>query len=140
MSLLEALSGDGRLDPNAPADGNTPHRPPRPPHEVEARGTLALSLVGTAVLFIVLLADGTGEMVGGFVGLTIYLGLGYMFRPKPDFENLGWFGGLMDNPFRFSDGLNRFLLSLLVLLLPARFVSTSLADMLLPTSPDRPST
>jgi hypothetical protein len=107
---------------------------------VEGRGAFAISLVATVVLFIVLLADGMGEMLGGLLGLAIYLGIGYVFRPRPNLENMGWFGGLMDNPFRLSDGHNRFLVWLFVLFLPGRFVSTSIVDLFLPTAPDWPPT
>ena len=138
MSLSEWIAEDGDEAPGALETGAA-GRQPRPPRDVEGRGALAVSLVTTVVLFIVLLSDGTSEMLGGFLGLAIYLALGYVFRPRPNFENLGWFGGLMDNPFRVSDGYNRFLVLLLVLFSPARFLSTSIVDLFLPTSSGRPA-
>jgi hypothetical protein len=58
---------------------------------------------------------------------VVYLMVGYFVRPEPDTSNLGWCGGLMDNPFRYSDDINRFLLFLQVVLLPGRFIAQSLS-------------
>jgi hypothetical protein len=63
-----------------------------------------------------------------FVLTAAYIVLGYFVQPKPDTKNLGWFGGLINNPFRISDNLNRFLLWLYVILWPGYFVSTSIVD------------
>ena len=64
------------------------------------------------------------------VGSTlIYVALSYSLDPKPDTENLGWAGGLIDDPLRYSDDLNRSLMSLKILLGPGRFVAESVADM-----------
>ncbi len=67
-----------------------------------------------------------------FVGILIYLIvmfiyclIGYFIVPKPDYENIGWLGGLMDHPFRFSDDLNRFLIFLSAILYPGRFIGTT---------------
>jgi len=67
-----------------------------------------------------------------WVGLAIagYLLIGYMFRPEPDRHNLGWFGGAMDNPFRWSDDVNRWLMFIMLALWPARFISESLIAMI----------
>ncbi len=50
-------------------------------------------------------------------GLLIYLGImfvyciiGFYIVPKPDYSNIGWLGGLIDHPFRYSDDLNRMLI------------------------------
>ena len=66
------------------------------------------------------------------VGLTLlYLLLAFVIHPKPDYSNIGWLGGLVDHPFRYSDDINRTLILLLILLWPGRFVSKSMADMIL---------
>ena len=59
----------------------------------------------------------------------IYASLGYLIRPEPNFENMGWLGGLMDHPFRYSDDINRTLLLVRILLDPGRFVAVSLVDL-----------
>lgn len=55
-----------------------------------------------------------------------YLVVGYMIRPEADRTNLGWGGGLFDNPFRWSDDLNRWLLFLMLALWPGRFIMEGL--------------
>ncbi len=49
--------------------------------------------------------------------LAIYLLISGVVRPRPDTTNVGWLGGLVDHPFRWSDDVNRLLILLLVLLL-----------------------
>ncbi len=59
-------------------------------------------------------------------GLTLaYLLVGYYVRPEPETDNLGWFGGLIDDPFHYSDDISRFLLLLAIVLYPARFIAVS---------------
>lgn len=62
------------------------------------------------------------------VVLLVYSVIAYLVHPEPDTSNLGWLGGLWDHPFRYSDDANRFLLFLLIFLLPGRFLSESLVD------------
>jgi len=60
---------------------------------------------------------------------VIYLAVAYFVHPVPDESNLGWFGGLINNPFRVTDDVNRFLQGLMILLWPGRFVAESFVDM-----------
>jgi len=67
------------------------------------------------------------------VGITlavesIYIALAYYLKPEPDMENIGWLGGLMDHPFRYSDDVNRFLLFVAVVLFPGRLIGIGLVD------------
>lgn len=66
----------------------------------------------------------------GYAGLgtLAYLVISYLVRPEPDLENLGWLGGLIDHPFRFSDDINRGMLLLAALLLPGQFIAEALLD------------
>jgi hypothetical protein len=59
----------------------------------------------------------------------IYLAAGFFIHPWPDSENLGWFGGMMDDPFHWSDDYNRALMLLKFLLWPGRFLAESVVDM-----------
>lgn len=61
----------------------------------------------------------------------IYCLIGYKVIPHPDTSNVGMLGGLMDHPFRYSDDINRFLILLLVLLYPGRFISTTLIQFIM---------
>ncbi|MFP4029818.1 MAG: hypothetical protein ACLFWL_18725 [Candidatus Brocadiia bacterium] len=60
-----------------------------------------------------------------------YLFIAYLIRPAPDMENIGWCGGLFDNPFRYSDDINRTLLSLKLILMPGRLIAAALVDMVI---------
>lgn len=64
------------------------------------------------------------------VALFFYSLVAYFVHPEPDTSNMGWLGGLMDHPFRYSDDVNRILLFLLVILLPGRFLSETFVDLL----------
>lgn len=67
-------------------------------------------------------------MIG--VGLSAaYLVAAYLLRPSPDYSNIGFLGGLIDHPFRYSDDINRFLMFLLAFLWPGRFVATAIMDI-----------
>lgn len=55
-----------------------------------------------------------------FIALVVYHFLGYWIRPVPDYSNLGYLGGAINNPFRISDNFNRTLVGLRFLLLPGQ--------------------
>ena len=52
----------------------------------------------------------------------IYLALCLFVHPRPKHNNLGWAGGLIDNPFRWSDDVNRFLLFFDAFLIPGKLM------------------
>ncbi len=58
--------------------------------------------------------------------LVVYLLIAYIIRIKPDYDNLGWIPFLINNPFRFSDNINRFLVILNVLFMPGKYISKSI--------------
>ena len=62
--------------------------------------------------------------------LLLYLLLAYFLSPKPDRSNMGWLGGLMDNPFRISDDINRFLFFLALFLLPGKIMLYALQTII----------
>jgi hypothetical protein len=59
--------------------------------------------------------------------LIIYLLMASVIRIKPDYDNLGWVPFIFNNPFRFSDNINRFLVILNVLFMPGKYISKSIA-------------
>ena len=67
-----------------------------------------------------------GLVVGGTL---MYVALSYLVNPQPDLENLGFLGGMVNDPTRRSDNQNRLLLNAQMLLGPGRFVAESLLDM-----------
>ncbi|MEE9603126.1 MAG: hypothetical protein V3V75_07465 [Thermoguttaceae bacterium] len=62
-------------------------------------------------------------------GTLVYVALAYLINPQPDIENLGWAGGLIDHPWRYSDDINRTLLTAQCFLGPGRFIAESLLDV-----------
>jgi hypothetical protein len=62
-------------------------------------------------------------------GTLIYVAVSYLLDPQPDMDNMGVAGGLIDNPFRYSDDINRHLATLAIVLGPGRFVAESVMDI-----------
>ncbi|MEQ8784675.1 MAG: hypothetical protein RIC55_00175 [Pirellulaceae bacterium] len=60
--------------------------------------------------------------------LMIYVGLAFFFRPEPDTDNMGWGGGLLNDPFHYSDDINRSLFTLHCVLGPGRFAAETVLD------------
>ena len=60
------------------------------------------------------------------VFLFIYLLIAFIIRINPDYDNLGWVPFLINNPFRFSDNINRLLVILNVLFMPGKYISNSI--------------
>lgn len=58
-----------------------------------------------------------------------YVIVAYIVNPDPNYGDMGWFDGWMDNPFSLSDDYNRFLLWLKIMLLPGRIVSNSILNL-----------
>lgn len=83
---------------------------------------LAASLLGLWAY--VLVAMHGGLLAWG--GTAVYLLVAYFVHPRPELTNVGWLGGVFDHPFRYSDDVNRFLLFLVVVLWPGRFIAESL--------------
>ncbi|MDZ7680516.1 MAG: hypothetical protein U5J63_02110 [Fodinibius sp.] len=67
-----------------------------------------------------------GLYLGICLGEITYLILGFFVQPQPDSDDMGWFGGLINNPFRISDNFNRFLLFLKILLLPGYLIARAI--------------
>jgi len=61
-------------------------------------------------------------------GMFIYTGIAFFFRPEPNTDNLGWGGGLGNDPFQSSDNINRFLWKAHCVLGPGRFTAETLLD------------
>lgn len=91
-----------------------------------ARGLVGLSMIAGAVFLIVQTAN--PEM--WFALFAVYLIVAYRIRVRPDYSNIGWMGGFIDHPFRWSDDVNRQLAFLRVVLLPGRFAIAAMRDAL----------
>jgi hypothetical protein len=55
--------------------------------------------------------------------LSVYLALSSINLPEPDYSDMGWLGGMMDDPFRLSDNRNRTIVMVNTLFLPGRLVT-----------------
>ena len=84
----------------------------------------------TAVLIGIMLGSwgSWGWLSFWLVLLSIYLLAAHYLTPVPDYDNLGWFGGIFNNPFRYSDDLNWLLVFLMLLLLPGNIITVGLRD------------
>lgn len=58
--------------------------------------------------------------------LVCYCLFGFFIRPKPDTSNMGWAGGLINNPFKITDNWNRKLMVYKIILMPGAFIVESL--------------
>ncbi|MEP6619088.1 MAG: hypothetical protein ABJE47_07235 [bacterium] len=99
------------------------------PTLVVVRGVTGLVLLIAAVVWIARDAR-SSEAVFVFEGvLCLYLLASYWLHVEPDYDNVGLLGGLINDPFRTSDNVNRTLAGIKALLMPGRFVSRSLVGM-----------
>lgn len=55
--------------------------------------------------------------------LLVYLLISRQIRVRPDTKNLGWIPFLINNPFRISDNINRFLFVVNVLVMPGKYIA-----------------
>jgi hypothetical protein len=60
--------------------------------------------------------------------MFVYTGISFFFRPEPNTDNLGWGGGMANDPFQSSDNVNRFLWKLHCVLGPGRFTAETFLD------------
>ncbi|WP_421945338.1 hypothetical protein [Pedobacter sp.] len=62
-------------------------------------------------------------------GLIIgYLLVSYYIYPKPNLDNLG-FLGFIDNPFRYTDDINRYLLWSQIILFPGKILAIPIVNL-----------
>lgn len=106
-------------------------------YEIENHGTKGIILL-KLVLALVIIAIGyylvftkiwiltLGNFIKTNLLVYIYLALALFITPQPDYSNIGWLGGIFDHPFRYSDDINRFLIFLVILLYPGKFIVRSL--------------
>ena len=101
---------------------------------VLARAGISLAMVGGLFFFFWHSAEirDFASYRNGFAALLFYSCVAYFVHPEPDSSNMGWFGGLVDNPFRYSDDVNRVLFALRILLAPGRLWSESFVDLVRP--------
>jgi hypothetical protein len=60
--------------------------------------------------------------------LLIYVGIAFFIRPEPNPDNMGFLGGMMNDPTHYSDNISRALWNAHCMLGPGRFISETLLD------------
>lgn len=70
--------------------------------------------------------DDIGTVIVRLCCFAIYVVTGHFLTATPESTNIGWAGGLIDNPFRISDDYNRLLLLFQVLLFPGKLIAFGL--------------
>lgn len=129
MTLREWLRASAEPGPMGQVHFGLRHRERPSRYGVIWRGFGGLAMLGTWIWFM------SGQSVDlGAHGLAafltvMYLIVGLFVHPAPEDSNMGWGDGMFDNPLRFSDGFNRFLFTLRLVLWPGRFVAECLADI-----------
>lgn len=132
MSLFEWLGESVNPGPTGSTKLGARKREPEPRVVVLLRGFIALTLLGAAV----------GVMAGPMgirdlttyrnvaIGFSVYAFIAHFVHPEPDTSNMGYAGGLIDDPFRISDDHNRFLFFFGLFLAPGRFFAEAFMDNL----------
>jgi hypothetical protein len=92
-------------------------------------GVAAMVTVGYAVLVPLLPLSLIHSILVASGLMLIYVGLAFFIRPEPDGENMGFLGGLFNDPTHYSDNLNRLLWKAHCLLGPGRFISETILDV-----------
>lgn len=91
---------------------------------------LSTVIIGGLYWLILGLSFHVKELLSFIAGITVYSTVSYFISPRPDYSNIGWAGGLFNNPFRISDDMNRMLIFIMVLLMPGRLISTTVLSLI----------
>lgn len=131
MSFLEWF-----LEPANPGPvGNIEVTPPEPDDDEPPKKWLILLAMGIGVIlasislywvFYDLAYVGAVPVLFKLCWLILYSLISHSVTATPDYTNVGWLGGVIDNPFRISDDYNRLLVYIQVILLPGKLIAYSL--------------
>lgn len=127
MSIFELIGEKHNPGQFGRLDVEPPDRPPPGPRAL--RAVVALAALGGWVAYLVVSSGSTQGLILGGVLTALYLAASAFLRPEPDYSNMGFMGGLVNHPFRYSDNINRFLLLLKILLTPGRLIVAGLLDL-----------
>ncbi len=96
---------------------------------LKSLGVALILFVGVAVILPIIPLPAAFSVTITCVVLFLYVIASHFLRPQANMEQIGWFGGLMDNVFSIADDWNRLLLVLNYLLGPGRFVAGTVVDL-----------
>src|SRR5438552_3692933 len=135
FSLLEMQGQSNLLDKSGTVELNTEYHTAKKPAWlvlVKLLGVAVMVVVGAAIVMPTLLElkfplwQAVAITTGG---MMIYTGIAFFVRPEANTDNLGWGGGMMNDPFQCSDNVNRFLWRAHCALGPGRFTAETFLDM-----------
>jgi hypothetical protein len=135
FSLLELQGQSSLLHKTGTVEINTEYHAARKPAWLvllKLLGVTAMVGVGAAIAMPTLLESQLPVWQAAAITLgvmMIYTGIAFFVRPEPDTDNLGWGGGVMNDPFQCSDNVNRFLWRAHCVLGPGRFTAETLLDL-----------
>jgi hypothetical protein len=135
FSLLEFQGQSSLLHKSGTVEFNTEYHTQKKPVWLvllKVLGTLAMVAVGAAIAVPSLLELKFPVWQAGVItagGMLVYTGIAFFFRPEPNTDNLGFGGGMANDPFQASDNVNRFLWRLHCVLGPGRFTAETLLDV-----------
>lgn len=132
MSLLEWLFesvnpgpvGEVKMGGNDPDDGS---KPPR--RWLVYLATVLGLLLAAFIIYWIFQIQPAHKIEVLLVRLCLfaaYIVASHFIQSTPETSNMGWAGGLIDNPFRISDDFNRWLLIFSLVLLPGKLIAFAL--------------
>ena len=129
MGLIEFIGEIYNPGKVGEIDFNRNSKPPRRKYILLKFLIAALAITGIEYLFVYTFYETKIKDIlppNGF--LFAYLILSYKINITPDYQNTGWVPFIIDNPFRFSDDVNRASIMIKGLLWPGKFITTSFVD------------
>ncbi|QMW01140.1 hypothetical protein [Spirosoma foliorum] len=115
----------GKIEVNAPEPDDD-----EPPKKWWVWLTIAIGLILVGIslywVFYNLLYAGAKPVLIKLCCLALYVLISQSLTVTPDYSNIGWLGGLVDNPFRISDDYNRWLIYIQAILVPGKLIAYSL--------------
>ncbi len=134
FSLLEFQGQSSLLHKSGTVEINTEYAAAKKPVWLVALkllGVAAMVAVGAAIIMPTLLEFKfpLWQAIVITAGcMMVYTGLAFFFRPEANTDNLGFGGGGMNDPFQYSDNVNRFLWRAHCVLGPGRLTAETLLD------------
>jgi hypothetical protein len=135
FSLTELQGQSGLLHKTGTIELNTDYHTNRKPLwlvMLKLLGVVAMVAVGAAIAVPTLLEFQFPLWQAVLItagGMVVYSGIAFFLRPEANTDNMGWGGGLMNDPFQSSDNMNRLLWRLHCGLGPGRFTAETALDL-----------
>jgi len=128
MSLFEWFCERKKLGPMGTVGLGSKKLAQRSNGLILLRFIIAISLIG--YFYYIIASSFLGGTLSVYVMITVFLTfyciVAYFIRPEPDLSNMGWAGGLINNPFKITDNWNRKLMLFKILLMPGVFITGSI--------------